>query len=80
MEPAMRHLSGFVGIDFDTILLTPTFNGSPISANTSFSIENSKIIESTLSRYKTLAAEEIKAIESMTADLYQAVLKEAVHI
>ncbi len=78
MEPVMRHLSGFLNIEFDDILMTPTFNGSPISANTSFTLEKSKIIESTLSRYKTLRSEELTMIESMTSDLYQTVLGEAV--
>jgi len=77
-EPVMQYLSNFLDIEFDNILLKPTFNGSPISANTSFKLEKSKIIESTLCRYKTLDSEQLKIIESMTSDLYQAIVDKAV--
>jgi hypothetical protein len=74
----MQYFSKFLDIEFDDILLNPTFNGSPISANTSFKLEKSKIIESTLYRYKTLGSEELKIIDSMTSDLYQTILHETV--
>jgi hypothetical protein len=77
-EPVMMYLSGFLNIEYDDILLTPTFNGSSISANTSFKLEKSKIIESTLYRYKALRAEQLKMIDSMTSDLYQTILDKAV--
>jgi hypothetical protein len=35
-ELVMHHLADFLGIQFDRILLTPTFNRFPIRANTSF--------------------------------------------
>ena len=35
-EKVMKHLSQFLEIEYNKILLTPTFNGTPISANTSF--------------------------------------------
>jgi hypothetical protein len=78
MEPVMQYLSNFLDIEFDNILLKPTFNGSPISANTSFKLEKSKIIKSTLSRYKTLGSEQLKTIDSMTSDLYRTTLDKAV--
>jgi hypothetical protein len=77
-EPVMQYLSDFLDIEFDKILLKPTFNGSPISANTSFKLEKSKIIESTLYRYKTLGSEQLKTIDSMTSDLYRTILDKAV--
>jgi hypothetical protein len=76
-EPVMQYLSNFLNIEFDNILLKPTFNGSLIDANTSFKLEKSKIIESTLYRYKTLRSEQLKMIDSMTSDLYQAILDKA---
>ena len=79
MESAMRYLSRFLNIEYNDILLAPTFNGSPISANTSFKLEKSKIIKSTLSRYKTLDSERLKAIDSMTSDLYKIVLDKTVN-
>jgi len=77
-EPVMQYFSNFLNIEFDNILLNPTLNGSPISANTSFKLEKSKIIESTLYRYKTLGSEQLKIIDSMTSDLYQTILDKAV--
>ncbi len=77
-EPVMQYLSNFLDIEFDNVLLQPTFNGSPISANTSFKLEKSKIIESTLYRYKTLGSEQLKKIESMTSDLYRTIIDKVV--
>jgi hypothetical protein len=76
-EAVMMHLSDFLSIEYNTILLAPTYNGSPISANTSFELEKSKIIESTLYRYKTLRSEELEMIDSMTSDLYHTILDKA---
>jgi len=77
-EAVMRHLAGFLGIAFDPILLTPTFNKIPIKANTSFKLEAPGILSSTLSRYTTLRAEELELIDRITAEPYRAVLAEAV--
>jgi hypothetical protein len=77
-EQVMMYLSGFLNIEYDDILLTPTFNRSPISANTSFELEKSKIIESTLYRYKTLRSEQLKMIDQMTSDLYQTIRDKSV--
>ena len=74
----MRHLADFLKIDDNDILLTPTFNNEPIAANTSFKIENTGIMLGALNRYKTLSADELNAIESITGKEYQAVLNHAV--
>jgi Sulfotransferase family len=76
-ESVMRHLSDFLGIEFDPILLKPTFNRSPIRANTSFEIEKEKIVSSTLYRYQTLKRTELETIISMTAAAYELVLSKA---
>ncbi len=70
----MRHLAEFLQIEFDEILLTPTFNKLPISANTSFLAEKPGIVTSTLSRYKTLTEMELEAINSLTKTDYANVL------
>jgi len=74
----MRHLSGFLGIEFEDIMLRPTFNGSPIRANTSFELEKEKIVVSTLYRYKTLSPEDLDMIQTMTAKDYERVLDKSV--
>jgi hypothetical protein len=73
-ELVMRHLAYFLDIQFDEILLTPTFNKSPIRANTSFGREAAGILDSTLRRYKTLRDEDLKLINEMTEEEYRKIL------
>ena len=73
-ELVMRHLAHFLDIQFDEILLTPTFNKSSIRANTSFEMEQTGILNSTLMRYKTLRDEELEIINEMTKGEYRKVL------
>ena len=75
-EAVMFYMADFLKINFDDILLVPTFNKSPIRANTSFNDEQHGIVSSTLSRYKMLSKEELKTIEEMTEDTYSMTLKE----
>ena len=77
-ESVMRYLADFLGIEFDKILLIPTFNKSPIKANTSFRLEQPGIMTSTLSRYTTLGKEQLDIIDTVTREPYQAVLDKAV--
>ena len=77
-ETVMRFLAEFLDIEFDDILLIPTFNKSPIKAHTSFKVENHGILQGTQSRYKTLTESELDIIEGMTADIYSKALKEVV--
>jgi hypothetical protein len=77
-ESVMRYLADFLGIEFDRVLLVPTFNKSPIKANTSFKLEKPGIMTSTLSRYTTLGKEELDIIDTVTREPYQAVLDKAV--
>jgi len=71
----MKHLSAYLGIEFSEGLLSPTFNGYPITANTSFNnVENNGIIKSAATRHKTLARDEIRMIEQRTHETYQQVL------
>jgi hypothetical protein len=73
-ELVMRHLAYFLDIQFDEILLTPTFNKSPIRANTSFGREAAGILDSTLRRYKTLRDEDLKLINEITEEEYRKIL------
>jgi hypothetical protein len=76
-ESVMRYLADFLGIEFDRVLLVPTFNKSPIKANTSFKLEKPGIMTSTLSRYTTLGKEQLDIIDTITRETYQAVLDKA---
>jgi hypothetical protein len=77
-ESVMRYMADFLDVEFDDILLEPTFNRFPIKANTSFQIEKHGIINSTLSRYKTLKEEDLEIIEEMTKETYPTVLQRVV--
>jgi hypothetical protein len=77
-QAVMQYLAEILQIQFDEILLIPTFNKSPIKANTSFQSHKYGIIKGTLSRYKTLNSDELKIIEDMTEDVYQKVLNAVV--
>lgn len=75
-EDVMFYMADFLMINFDDILLVPTFNKCPIRANTSFHDEQHGIVASTLSRHKMLSEEELKIIKEMTEDTYSMILKE----
>ena len=78
-ETVMRYLAEFLGIEFDDILLVPTFNKFPIKAHADFKVENHGIVNSPLSiRPKTLSEQELDTIERMTCETYPRVLNEAV--
>jgi hypothetical protein len=79
-ESMMRYLCGFIGIRYDEVLLTPTFNKTPVKPNTSFKLEDPGISVSVLSRYKDLSEEELKIVDEMTAEAYAAALGVAVSI
>ncbi|MBW1980800.1 MAG: sulfotransferase [Deltaproteobacteria bacterium] len=76
----MQYLCEFLDIDFNDILLIPTFNCNQISANTSFGPEKEKILRSTLYRYQTLSPEVLRKIDTETGEIYQALLDEAVDL
>jgi hypothetical protein len=78
-EPVMRYLSDFLNIKYDDILLTPTFNKYPIDANTSFKAEKAAIVQSTLTRYKTLPEQDLETIEQMTQTDYEVVQEQTVN-
>lgn len=73
----MHFLAGFLNINFDNILLTPTFNKAPIKPNTSFKLQKPGIMTSAAERYKTLSGEQLEIIEKKTGEVYKQVLKQA---
>jgi hypothetical protein len=76
-ESVMRYLAEFLDIQFHEVLLTPTFNQIPIRANTSFEAKQHGIMNSTLSRYKTLSEEDLNIIDTLTSNEYEMVLAQA---
>jgi len=77
-EAAMRFLSKFLSIEFDDILLAPTFNKFEIKANNSFKIGDWVAVNSRLSGDDTLPQHEVDIIEKVTRETYSLVLEEAV--
>ena len=73
-QAVMRLLAEYLEIEFDDILLVPTFNRFLMVANTSFQSETAGIVHNSLVRYKTLTHEELDVIDNMTRDNYQNVL------
>ena len=79
-EAVMRYLAKFLSIQFDDILLTPTFNKIAIKPNTSFKLEAPGITASVLYRYKTLGQQELQVIDEMTGEIYEKVIGVATSI
>jgi hypothetical protein len=77
-EAIMRFLAEFLGVEFDDILLKPTFNKLPLEVNTSFQVGDHGIMNSHLSREQTVTAEELNTIERMTSEIYSLVRGESV--
>jgi hypothetical protein len=76
----MRCLADLLEIQFDNILLLPTFNKNPIDANTSFDAAEASILKDTIFRYQTLSPEELQIIEALTWDSYQKVIDVAISV
>jgi hypothetical protein len=77
-EAVMRYLADFLGIEFDDILLIPTFNKLPIKLNTSFTGEDRDLADRPLFTGRRSTGQELDAIERMTSEKYSLVLKEVV--
>jgi hypothetical protein len=77
-EVVMRYLASFLAIEFNDILLVPTFNKFPIKEDTTFKTENHGIVSSLPAEERTLKGQELNTIERMTSETYPLVLKEVV--
>src|SRR5207249_7398362 len=80
-EAVMRYLADYVGVKFDEILLTPTFNKAPIKANSSYKVKTYGVIHEPVVRHlEMLTKAEIETIQNLTGDIYENVLKEVSQI
>jgi hypothetical protein len=77
-EAVMRYLADFLAIEFNDILLVPTFNKFPIKEDTTFKTENHGIVSGLSAEERTLKGQELNTIERMTSETYPLVLKEVV--
>jgi Sulfotransferase family len=57
-DKTMRALAGFLGIDYDPVLTTPTFNGYPVGANSSYEVRTTGVVSDPVERYKEILSEE----------------------
>jgi len=57
-DRTMRALSGFLEIDFDPVLTTPTFDGYPVGANSSYEVRTTGVVSDPVERYKELLSDE----------------------
>ena len=73
-EPTMRALAKFLGIEFRTELLEPTFDGVPMKANSSFPVEQAGVIAAPLARDDELNASDRDAVRRKLGDLHQQAL------
>jgi hypothetical protein len=70
-EPAMRALSSFLAIDYDPVLATPTFNGYPVGANSSYEVLGIGVVTDPVERYKkVLTAAQRKRIVRECKELH----------
>jgi hypothetical protein len=71
----MRHLADFLGIDFDERLTTPTFNGYPVGANSSYRMRRTGVASDPVERYKELLSDEQQAlVRAECNELYEEAL------
>jgi hypothetical protein len=74
-EGTMRGLADFLEIDYDPVLTTPTFNGYPVGANSSYEVRSTGVVTDPLERYKEiLSAEQRKRIEGECEELHKEAL------
>jgi hypothetical protein len=74
-EKAMRALARFLGIDFDPVLTTPTFNGYPVGANSSYEVRSTGVVTDPVERYKEiLSTEQRERILGETKELHEEAL------
>ena len=74
-EATLRALARYLGLDFDSCLLSPTFNNMPIKADSSFPMDEYGLLKDPILRSQgRLAAGEAAAIDQQAGELYQQVL------
>jgi hypothetical protein len=77
-DAIMHYLAGFLGIEFDDILLSPTFNKLPATAKAHLKEEKYDTQSSPRLSGRKLTEQELNTIERETSETYTMVLKEVV--
>jgi len=77
-EAVMRYLANFLGINYDAILLTPTFNSHPSAGKNVFTEAESDGNAGSSNAAPTLDKNKLKIFEDLTSDDYQSALREVV--
>ena len=70
-EKTMINICRQIGLDYNDVLLTPTFNSEPITANSSFTVKEEGISNEPINRKQYLDTNEIKYIERECTVNYQ---------
>lgn len=79
-ETTMRRLSRDLRIEYDSVLLEPTFNGRAMSANSSFAVEKTGVIATPLTRETALSDTERRMVEVRCCAVYESVLATAANL
>lgn len=75
-KPTMEYLSTWLGLEYDVILETPTFNGQPIKADSSYKVSQFGVISTPLKRREEIRkTHEGQYIESVASALYEEALQ-----
>ncbi len=71
-EETMRRVAQRIGISMSPVLLTPTFNGRPIRANSSDAVERHGILPERTTAYRDVLDDgTVTQIEGLAGDLYE---------
>ena len=77
-EETLRRLVGWLGIDFRPELLQPTFNGSPIRANTSYGDVGTTVSTLPLERWRDeLTDDDVAYIQERAGEIYRTLANKA---
>jgi hypothetical protein len=75
---AMRRIAERIGISMTESLVTPTFNGIPIRANSSFPVDRTGILDDRIQAYREgLEGDTLARIDELAGDLYERALESA---
>jgi Sulfotransferase family len=70
-EATMRALAGWLGLDFEKSLVTPSFNGLPVAARSSFGDVGKEISLAPLERRDMLSPKQSSYLERHARDLFE---------
>ncbi len=71
----MKELCLFLGIEFNPVLLEPTFNFMPVCANSSFEAAAPGVLPSAADRTAALSPAEKRFIDDRTREVYESILQ-----